>query len=169
MTSCCREDWRDIPGYEGKYQASSLGNIRSLDRGELKPFKSRDGYLVATLQKNGQRYRTGAHRLVALAFLPNPENKPQVNHKNGVKTDNRPENLEWVSCSENNLHRRRVLNGGGGRPKTPVRCISTGQVYGSITEAAGATGARLEKIVDCCRGRRRHTGGLAWEYEEVKA
>ena len=131
-----------------------------------KPFKNRDGYLVATLYNGRKKNRTGAHRLVAMAFIPNPENKPQVNHINGDRADNRPENLEWVTCSENNLHRRRVLHGGGGREKRPVRCLDTDTVYQSITEAAEATGAGLEKILLCCQGKRNRTHGLRWSYEE---
>lgn len=162
--------WLDVPGYEGRYRVSNLGQIKG-PRGDLNaPFLSRDGYLVATLYRNGKRYRTGAHRLVAMAFIPNPENKPQINHKNGDRTDNRVENLEWVTCSENNLHRRRVLKGGGGKPKRPVRCLDTGTRYSSITEAAKASGAQLEKILLCCQGKRLRTKGLRWQYaEEVQA
>ena len=160
------EVWKDIPGYEGRYQVSNLGQIRG-PRGTLnKPFKNHGGYLVATLYNGQKQIRTGAHRLVAMAFIPNPENKPQINHRNGIRTDNRPENLEWVTCSENNLHRRRVLRGGGGREKRPVRCLDTGTVYPSITEAAEATGAWLEKILLCCQGKRNRTHGLRWAYEE---
>lgn len=169
MTSWDNEIWKDIPGYEGRYQASSMGRIRG-PRGTLnKPFIARDGYLVATLYNDRKKIRTGAHRLVALAFIPNPENKPQINHKNGIRTDNRPENLEWVTCSENNLHRRRVLQGGGGRPKRPVKCLDTGVVYSSITEAAKVTGAELGKILGCCQGKRKQTHGLRWVYAEVGA
>ncbi len=163
------EEWRDIPGYEGRYQASNLGRIRSKERGLLSPFLSRGGYLIATILRDGKRYGTGAHRLVATAFIPNPENKPQINHKNGDKLDNRPENLEWVTCSENQLHSHRVLHSGGGRPKRPVRCIDTAVVYPSIAEAAKATGSHAELIVNCCRGRMNKTNGLHWAYEEVSA
>lgn len=160
------EEWRDIPGYEGRYQASSLGRIRSKERGLLSPFRSRDGYLVIALQKDGRRYGTGVHRLVAAAFIPNPEQKPQINHKNGIRSDNRPENLEWCTCSENNLHRRRVLKGGGGRPARAVVCLTTGEWFPSITAAADAAGAQLCKILLCCQGKRKHTRGLAWAYAE---
>lgn len=163
MTSSKAEEWRDIPGYEGRYQASNLGRIQG-PRGLNRPFKNRDGYLVATLYANHLKTRTGVHRLVASAFIPNPENKPQINHKNGLRTDNRPENLEWVTCSENNLHRRRVLKGGGGRLPKPVVCIDTGKVYASLTEAANNTGARIEKILACCKGQRKRTHGLRWAY-----
>lgn len=168
MTSSTKaETWRALPEYGGRYEVSNLGALRSKRHGALRPFINRDGYLVATLSVEGQRIRTGVHRLVASAFLPNPENKAQVNHINGNKQDNRVENLEWMTCSENNLHRRRVLNGGGGRPKRPVCCIDTGVEYGSITEAAKATGAPLEKILACCKGDRKTTHGLRWAYKEV--
>jgi hypothetical protein len=166
MTSWAKEEiWKDIPGYEGKYQASNLGRVKG-PRGILRPFISQGGYLINTAYVNGDRVREGVHRLVALAFIPNTEDKPQINHINGNKLDNRPENLEWVTCSENNLHRRRVLNGGGGRPKRPVICLDTGVEYPSITEAAMATGSVLEKVLACCKGQRNKTNGLRWAYAE---
>lgn len=166
MTSC--EIWLDVPGYAGLYMVSNLGRIRSQKRGVLKPFKNCNGYLIATLTQNGEKVRTGAHRLVALAFLPNPEGKPQINHKDGDKENNRPENLEWVTCSENNLHRCRVLGGGGGRAPRAVVCLDTGKTYPSITAAAAATGLRLEGILMVCKGRRNKTMGTRWAYAEVE-
>ena len=159
------EMWRNIPGYDERYLVSDHGHIVG-PRGSNKPFKARDGYKVATLYNNGVKVRKGVHVLVALAFIPNPENKPQINHKNGVRDDNRVENLEWVTCSENNLHRRRVLHGGGGRPPRPVVCLTTGEKYASITAAAKATGCALEKILAVCKGQRLTTGGMRWAYEE---
>lgn len=156
------------------YLVSNLGKVKSLRRKDetiLKPFVSRGGYAIATLTRcPGDVARIGVHRLVAMAFIPNPEGKPQVNHISGDKLDNRSENLEWATCSENNLHRRRVLHGGGGRPKKPVVCLTTGESFPSITEAADVTRARLEKILACCKGKRKQTAGLRWAYaEEVPA
>lgn len=165
MTSSKTEYWRNIPGYDERYLVSNFGHVIG-PRGPNKPFKARDGYTVATLYNYGNKIRKGVHVLVALAFIPNPEEKPEVNHKNGIRDDNRVENLEWVTSSENNLHRRRVLHGGGGRPKKSVVCLDTGAVYPSITEAAQATGSILEKILACCKGERSKTNGLRWAYKE---
>lgn len=166
------EVWRDIPGYEGLYQVSNQGRVKSMRKGVLlRPYVVRSGYAIATLTRcPGDITRVGVHRLVAMAFISNPEEKAQVNHISGDKLDNRSENLEWATCSENNLHRRRVLHGGGGRPKRRVVCLTTGQVFPSMTEAAASTGAHLEKILACCKRQRKHAGGLRWAYaEEVSA
>ena len=112
------EYWCDVNGYEGIYQVSNLGRVRSLDR-EIKrkngkkllikgqPLKvhlNRRGYLRINLRKDGKDTNHTVHRLVAKAFIPNPEDKPQVNHLNGVKTDNNVCNLEWCTRAENIEH-----------------------------------------------------------------
>jgi hypothetical protein len=107
------EEWRDIPGFEGKYQVSTLGNVRSIDRTVgsrvysgriLRPRLEKRGYLRLTLSSGSFRKTDSVHRLVAIAFIENPQNLPAVNHIDGNKTNNKLENLEWVTHSQNSNH-----------------------------------------------------------------
>lgn len=112
-----KETFLPIIGYEGIYAVSNLGNVKSLTRPASHPFKkfingrilklnfvTKKGYLGVDLYKEGVRKSKRVHILVATAFIPNIENKPEVNHKNAIKTDNRVENLEWATSLENQLH-----------------------------------------------------------------
>lgn len=117
-----QEIWKDVPGYEGYYLVSNLGIVKSLNRtvairsgvyGErkgviLKQVNDKFGYPTVPLYGPRKKARFKIHRLVALAFLDNPENKRTVNHIDGVKDNNRLENLEWATNSENNLHAYKV-------------------------------------------------------------
>lgn len=103
------EIYLPVVGYEGSYEVSNLGNVKALrghKRGErvLKTYLSRHGYLLVHPCTNGVSRGKRVHRLVAEAFIPNPDNLPQVNHINGIKTDNSVGNLEWVTASENMTH-----------------------------------------------------------------
>lgn len=106
------EIWKDITGYEGLYQVSNLGRVKSLKFGKeliLKHSKDKDGYVMVGLWKNNHNTTAKVHRLVAQAFIPNPENKPQVNHLKGIRNDNRVTELEWATKSEDAIHSWNVL------------------------------------------------------------
>lgn len=101
------EEWRDVIGYEGLYQVSNFGRAKSFYSNKariLKPIRRADGYVDFGLHKNGSTRHRPIHILVAQVFIPNPENKPIVNHIDGDKTNNRVDNLEWVTNSENVIH-----------------------------------------------------------------
>lgn len=111
------EEWRDVSGFEGFYQVSSMGNVRGLRRQvkngssfrikqekQMKPNTDKDGYKTVTLSKYSKCKTLKIHRLVAVAFIPNPEEKATVNHKNTIKSDNFISNLEWETRKENGAH-----------------------------------------------------------------
>ena len=116
------EIWKDIPNYEGYYQASNLGRIRSIDRtltrsddrkvritGKiLTPYNEGHGYRMVDLCKNGIKQKCRVHRLVAMAFIPNPLNKREVDHINFIRDDNRVENLRWATSKENQNHKQYI-------------------------------------------------------------
>lgn len=105
-----KEIWKDIQGYEGRYKISNLGNVYTYLRDKnMTPKKCRKGYLRVGLRDDqGVRKSHGVHRLVAQAFIPNPENKPQVNHIDEIKVNNIVDNLEWVTNRENAIHGTKI-------------------------------------------------------------
>ena len=175
-----QEVWKDISGYEGVYQVSNLGRVKSMRKWSsvqgrycqrekiLKQYQSKTGYLQINLKSEGTRKLGLIHRLVAQAFIPNPDNKREVNHINGNKTDNRVENLEWCTSQYNTVHAYKT-----GLETHPTRKISQYDLRGdlikewdSIREAGNTLGIQEANIGACCRGIRKTAGGYAWEYKE---
>lgn len=169
-------EWRDIPGYEN-YSVSSDGRVYSKRRCiELKQTVSRFGYPRVVVANSNGRYTAPVHRLVAMAFLPNPKSLPQVNHINEVKTDNRVENLEWCSCAYNINYGHRnetvsrklkaVKEATTARPVEQVD-LDTGKVvktWKSMREAARNFGIGHQNIRSCCIGERKRMKGYGWRY-----
>lgn len=162
------EIWKDIEGHEGSYQVSNLGQVKSLKYGKeriLTPFIDQ-GYNKVTLS-NGKEKSVRCHRLEAIAFIPNPENKRTINHKNGIKNDNRLENLEWATDSENHRHAFREL---GRKPSgtSPVTQYTKAgkliQTFDSQQDAKRMT--NINNISAVCRGKQDTAGGFVWKYSE---
>lgn len=154
------EEWKIINEFPN-YAVSNTGEVKNINTGRvLKPGTLRYGYKLVWLYVDRKRYGRQIHRLVAKAFVPNPENKPEVNHINGITNDNRAENLEWCTHSENNLHAFRVL---GRKPtrgfRTPVMCMETGEMFDSIAEAARYFGVEEHNIQAHLGGRTKQVSG----------
>ena len=182
------ECWRWVPSYEGLYQVSTRGRVRSVDRwvdgkngskqfreGRILKTQRNDwGYLEVELYRDGKRRTFLVHRLVAEAFIPNPENKPEVNHLNEQKDMNFAENLSWATRKENNAwgtgNKRRAASKINGSLSKPVQAVGpkTGVVvmeFPSMMEAE-RNGFHSGAISECCRGKRRTHRGFAWSYKE---
>lgn len=173
------EIWRDIPGYEDWYQASNMGRIRSKDRyvnyknnslalhkGKiLSPKISNKGYLEVVLAVNGSNYYKRVHQLVALTFLPNPNNYPHINHINEIKTDNRVENLEWCTPRQNSEAYTTQRN-------TVYQYDLQGKlikIWHSLTRAAEYIDGEKSGIEHCCSGdtRMKTYQGYIWSYTPI--
>lgn len=162
------EFWKPVVGYEGYYEVSNLGKVRSLIFGKhkiLKQYPDKDNYLTIRLVKDKKQKYYSVHRLVAQAFIPNTNNYPVVNHKNEIKVDNRVENLEWCTVKYNNNYGTRYKTS---NKKTPIVQLSKDGViikkWDKIINASITLGINQGSIVRCCKGKLKSTGGYIWRY-----
>ena len=168
------EDWKEIAGYDGKYLINKKGEVMSLQyKGTHHPrilhsHIDQYGYVRVTLCKKGKHKRYGVHRLVALAFLPNPLNLPQINHIDEDKTNNNLDNLEWCNSSYNiNYGQRNQLISEKRAYKVyqyNLRCELV-SVYPSLKDAAKATESNVKIIWACCKKKIMSHNGFIWRKE----
>ena len=192
------EEWRDIVGYESYYQVSSLGRVMSLERWVqdrfgmkapyrippkiLKPKRSQSGYLFVHLSKDGKAHPHRIHRMVAEAFIPNPDGLPTINHKDENKENNHVENLEWCSIAYNNdygtrqqrvqmsqKHRRAVcmMSLNGDVLRTFPTCLSAARyITGESSGKSQRVRVTDNNIRRACRLHRHIAYGYRWKFEE---
>lgn len=153
-------EWRNIPSCDERYYVSSDGRVLGAN-GLLKPVRGKDGYLRCNIAQDGKFRLWLVHRLVAEAFIPNPDNKPEVNHIDGDKTNNNVSNLEWVTREENIRHAHKVLRKMGDKP---VLNVDTGDIYTSLTEAADAIGLSGAGLISDAIKRNGRAGGFRWKF-----
>jgi hypothetical protein len=169
------EQWRDVT-HNANYLVSDTGKVRRRGSDKDHSMYKKKGYLVIDLYENGQRSKNRVNRLVAEAFIPNPDNKPEVNHKDGDKSNNCVSNLEWVTKKENCRHAwdnglvkpsysmLGKKNPNGGRKGKPIRVVETGEVFNTLKECEEAINGNNRHINDCLRGRQNTHRGFHFEY-----
>lgn len=184
-----KEQWKPIPQYEELYEVSDKGNVRSIAQYTchhtvvprpkpriVKAALTHDGYVRVTLSNHGVQKHFTVHRLVALAFIPNTNHLPQVNHKDENPQNNSVDNLEWCTGKQNcnygkhcqRIKERLALKNHLAKPVARLdRDGDVIEIYKSVNEAARQMGVRGENISRCCNGRYSHSCGYGWKYVDM--
>ena len=174
-----KEQWKEIDDYNG-YSVSNTGKVKSFRRKNnkekgliLKQETTYKGYKQVCLYKDGKKHQKLVHRLVAEAFIPNPDNKPEINHKDTDKTNNTIFNLEWNTSSENTIHAyknglydnlKKSLSIVGPNRHPPVRVVETGKIYRSQRELSKELDLCEQSVSRCLKGGSKSTKGYHFEY-----
>lgn len=169
------EIFAEVYGYDNLYEISNFARLRTKRWGKegykkeyryIQPRKNEHGYLCVNLPRNGRQKTVYIHRLVAEAFVINPQKLPEVNHKDENKYNNRADNLEWCTHVDNcnyGTRNDRTTE----KNKRPVICVETGIVYDSCTSAAEAMGVGKTAISNCVNGRSKSCSGYTWRKADV--
>jgi hypothetical protein len=176
------EIWKDVVGFEGLYIVNCHGEIRSVDhyvkcntgtrlvRGKtLKPCDRGNGYPFVTMGKDGKQYNMSIHRVIAIAFLPNPDRLPEVNHKDTDPSNYDLSNLEWCDRTYNNNYANRAYKVAQMKKKE-IEQIKNGvvvKVWNSLSAIGRECGISTGNISECCNGRRNTAGGYMWKFKEA--
>lgn len=168
-----KENWKEI--IEG-YQVSDNGEVKSLvkihpcnkcSKERVLKQHLHNGYKRVMIYREGKGEWKAVHRLVAEAFIPNPNNYPCVNHKDEDKTNNHVSNLEWCTYKYNmnyGTRNKRIAD----KQSKPIICVETGVRYNSLSEVTKKTGIDFRHLSDCCKGKRKTTGGYHWQYADTQ-
>ena len=166
------EIWKNVKDYEGIYYVSNLGNVKRIYKNKkerlLKPFFDKGNYLKVILSKNNKHVQRFIHRLVAQAFIPNPNNLPQVNHKNEIKTDNKVENLEWCTQRYNILYGTAKIREAETKHRYYINQFDLEgnfiKQWHSLKQIEISTNYKKNNIQQNCLGNNKTAYGYKWEY-----
>ena len=166
------EIWCPVKNYENLYEVSDQGRVKSLKFGKeriLKPFRNKGGYLLVNLRKNRERKMCYVHRIVAQTFTPNPDNLPEVNHKDENKENNFVQNLEWCTDKYNTNYGTRTQRMAEKLSKPVLQYTKSGEFvieWKSATDVQRNLGYAHQNISDCCTGKCKSSHNFIWKYKD---